>query len=94
GNVENLIVQKSAVASIGAGDKYAVAYNDLQVEQGDGGLLLAMTEAELDATPKFALSRNDAEKAWDKTKHDARKAADDVEDAADEAGDDIEDAVD
>lgn len=94
GNVEHLIVQKSAIASIGAGEKYAVAYNDLQVEQGDGGLLLAMTETELDAAPTFATTRADAEKAWDKTKDKARDAADDMEDAADEAGDDIEDAVD
>lgn len=94
GKVEHLIVQKSAIASIGAGDKYAVAYNDLQVEQGDGGLLLAMTETELDAAPKFEMSRKGAEEAWEDTKDDLRDAADDMKDAADEAGDDIEDAVD
>lgn len=87
GAVEYLIVQKSVLGAIGAGDKYAVAYSDLTVEQGDGGLVLAMTESELEAAPKFDMSRADINEAWEETK--AR-----VKDATDKAGEKIEDAAD
>lgn len=87
GAVEYLIVQKSVIGAIGAGDKYAVAYSDLTVEQGDGGLVLAMTETELDAAPKFDMSRADINEAWEETKAKTK-------DAADKAGEKIEDAVD
>ncbi len=86
GDVDYLIGQKSAMGPIGAGDKYAVAFNKLKIEQGDGGLILTMTEAELDSAPKFNTERTDIAKAWDKTKES-------VKDAADKAGEKIDDAA-
>jgi sporulation protein YlmC with PRC-barrel domain len=80
GMVEHLIVQKSAVASIGAGEKYAVDYAKLAIAEGDGGLILNITEEELDASPRFSAMRKAASDAWDKTKD----AADDIEDAVDQ----------
>ncbi|WP_165793747.1 PRC-barrel domain-containing protein [Hyphococcus luteus] len=87
GDVEYLLVQKTAIGPIGAGDKYAVAYNKLTVAQGDGGLVLDMSEDELNAAPIFAMKRSGVEKAWDKTRQG-------VKDAAEKTGDAIEDAVD
>jgi sporulation protein YlmC with PRC-barrel domain len=80
GMVEHVIVQKSAVASIGAGEKYAVDYAKLAIAEGDGGLILNITEEELDASPRFSAMRKAASDAWDKTKD----AADDIEDAVDQ----------
>ncbi len=89
GAVEHLIVQESALGSIGAGTKYAVAYSKLQVEQGSGGgLVLDMTEEQLEASPVFKASwRSDAadsvKKTWEKTKDGADDMKDDVEDSID-----------
>ena len=105
GMIEHLIVQKSAVGSIGAGEKYAVAYSKLTVAEGDGGLILNVSEDELDAAPRFSAMRKAADNSWDKTKGAASdawnntkdaadKAWDNTKDAADDAGDEIEDTVD
>lgn len=94
GRVEHLIVQKTAVASIGAGEKYAVDYMKLAMAEGDGGLVLNVTQDELDAAPRFSAMRKAAGDAWDDTKNTARDAWEDTKDAADDAGDKIEDTVD
>ncbi len=87
GDVEHLILQKTAIGPIGAGEKYAVPFNKLTVAQGDGGLVFDMSEDELNAASRFSMERSGAGKAWDKTKQG-------VKDAADDTGDAIEDAVD
>lgn len=98
GMAKHLIVQKSAIATIGAGQKYAVAFDKLQVAQGDGSLVLNLTEEELEASPRYAswetavagtwnAAERGAEKAWKKTKQGADKAWDKTEKAADKAWD-------
>ncbi|WP_411818322.1 hypothetical protein [Hyphococcus sp. DH-69] len=84
GRVEHLLVQKSAIGSIGMGERYAVAYSKLAVEQGDGGLVLDLSEAELTASPRFTESRNALQKGWDKTREGVENTADDVGDAAED----------
>lgn len=80
GRVKYVIVQESVISSIGAGERYAVDYAKLDVAQGDGGLLLNVTEEELEATPRYIRT------GWAE-EHDA---ADDVEDAVEDAADDID----
>ena len=66
------------------GERYAVAYSKLAVEQGDGGLVLDLSEAELTASPRFSDSRNAMQNTWDKTRDGVKDTADDVGDAADD----------
>ncbi|MEX6634249.1 hypothetical protein [Hyphococcus lacteus] len=84
GRIEHVLVQKSAIGSIGMGERYAVAYSKLAVEQGDGGLVLDLSEAELTAAPRFSDSRNAMQNTWDKTRDGVKDAADNVGDAADD----------
>ncbi|WP_428409128.1 hypothetical protein [Hyphococcus sp.] len=89
GTVEHLIVQESALGSIGAGTKYAVPYSKLTVAQGDGGLVLDMTEEQLEASPVFKASWReqagaDIKKTWEKTKDGASDLKDDVENEIDD----------
>lgn len=88
GVVEHLIVQESVISSIGAGTKYAVPFSALKVEQGDGGLVLDLTEEQLEAAPIFKASyrtevSHDMKEGWEKTKDAAGDMKDDVEDAVD-----------
>ncbi len=90
GSVKFLVVQKSMLGSIGAGQKYAVDYSRLSHEQGDGGLVLNVTEKDLEKAAKFSHMRRqaaDVRKEMHDTMHDA---ADKAEDAAD----DVEDSID
>ncbi|WP_425409014.1 hypothetical protein [Hyphococcus sp.] len=94
GVIEHLIVQNNIIGGIGAGEKHAVAYSKLSVAQGDGGLVLDMTQAELDAAPTFTSLRADigsrANRAWTDTKDGAKKAWDKTKDGAEDVKDDID----
>lgn len=60
GAMKSVIVQRSVVGSVGGGDRYAFDYGLLQVEQGDGGLALDVTEEQLNSASKFEYTRVDA----------------------------------
>jgi sporulation protein YlmC with PRC-barrel domain len=59
GTVKHVLIQRSAVG-VGAGDLYAFDYSKLSLEQGDGGLILNVSEAELNEANKFEYTREDA----------------------------------
>lgn len=59
GMAKDLIVQRSAVG-ISAGDHYAFDYSKLQIAEGDAGLVLNVSETELNEANKFEYSMDDA----------------------------------
>lgn len=90
GQVKSVIVQRSAVG-VGAGDMYALDFSTLQIEQGDGGLALNVSESELNDANVFTYSRGGAA---DEMTDDVGEAVDDAADAVDDAVDDAAGAVD
>lgn len=90
GTVQHLIVQESVISSIGAGTKYAVPYAKLQVEQGaGGGLVLDMTEEQLEASPVYKASWRsqvgaDMKQGWENTKDEVDEWDDDADDKLDD----------
>ncbi|MEE2692232.1 MAG: PRC-barrel domain-containing protein [Pseudomonadota bacterium] len=57
GTVEHVIVQNGLIGSIG-GEKVAIAYSDIAIEQGDGGgVVIDMTPEMLEAAPRFEYSK-------------------------------------
>lgn len=60
GTVKTVIIQHSLVGSIGTGELYAFDFGKLGVEQGDGGLFLNVTEAEMTDANEFEYRPHDA----------------------------------
>ncbi len=61
GHVKEVIVQRSMVGSVGAGDRYAFDFSLLRIEEGDGaGIALDVTEAQFNSANKFEYKRSDA----------------------------------
>ncbi len=61
GHVKDVIIQRSTIGSLGAGDLYAYDFSLLTVEEGDGaGVALNVTEAQLNGANKFEYRKSDA----------------------------------
>lgn len=75
GDAKSVIVQRSAMG-VGAGDMYALDFNALTIEEGDGGVVLNASEAELNDANKFTYTRIGAT-------HDMHDMDDMMDDTAD-----------
>lgn len=51
GDIPYVVLQESVVGSIGAGKKYAVNYDLLGIEEGDGGVVINATEEQIENAP-------------------------------------------
>ncbi|WP_375203326.1 PRC-barrel domain-containing protein [Hyphococcus sp.] len=51
GDIPFVVLQESVVGSIGAGKKYAVNYDLLGIEEGDGGIVINATEEQIESAP-------------------------------------------
>lgn len=105
GAVRHLIIQESPFGAFGTGEKYAVAFNDLSVAQGDGGFVLDMTANEIAQAPRYeSLQANlrqtgenieeGAEDAWNDTKAGADKAWDKTKRAGETVARETDEAMD
>ncbi len=93
GVATHVIVQETAIANVGAGLKYALDFDLLAEEQGDGGLVLNLTERALKASPIYTSWEATAVEGWRTIKRETPKGAD-VEEAADKTSDAMLDAAD
>lgn len=61
GHVKDVIIKRSLIGSLGAGDRYAYDFSLLTVEEGDGAsVALNVTEAQLNGANKFEYRKPDA----------------------------------
>ncbi len=51
GDIPFVVLQESVIGSIGAGKKYAVNYDLLGIEEGDGGIVINATEEQIENAP-------------------------------------------
>lgn len=66
GDIPYVVLQESVVGSIGAGKKYAVNYDLLGIEEGDGGVVINATEEQIENAPvltSVSAARNHETKA-------------------------------
>lgn len=93
GVATHVIVQETAIANIGAGLKYALDFNLLAEAQGDGGLVLNLSERALKASPIYTSWEATAIEGWGTIERETPKGVD-IEEAADKASDAMLDAAD
>lgn len=58
GTIEYAVVQNGVVGSVG-GEERAVEFSNISIEQGDGGVAINLTPAEIEAKPEFDYRRGD-----------------------------------